>query len=82
MTIPLCALSIIAYLMTAGMLAFALTNRNIYEHGSPIVLFARGKDKSIESSLFDIALIAFALGLLYAELMGTAQLWGMELPHL
>ncbi len=82
MTIPLCALSIIAYLMTAGMLAFALTNRNIYEHGSPIVLFAMGKDKSIESSLFDIALIAFALGLLYAELMGTAQLWGMELPHL
>ncbi len=82
MSIPICALVTVVSLLTAAMSIFVYAQHNKEEHGTYVVLLARNSRRGLDSVLFDLAIVLLMLAMAYAHIMITAELWGIELPHL
>ena len=81
-SILICALMTTLGLLGALMAAFALAQNHKEEHGRYVVLFAQNSRKGIDCILFDLFAVLMLLVMAYAHMILTADLWGIELPHL
>lgn len=70
-----CLLSIILYVFSAIMWLFTSIQNNIEEHGCAFVLLAQRRNKGIDSSVLDLIIMLFFLGLAYAHIVITIGLW-------
>ena len=82
MSVPICALVTAVSLLTAAMSVFVYAQHNKEEHGTYVVLLARNSRRGFDSVLFDLCIVLLMLAMAYAHIMITADLWGIELPHL
>ena len=82
MSIPICILSMIAYLSMAIMSIFTNVQNNIENYGKIIVFLRKNSMGKIDSFILDILNVALIFVIAYAHLIGTCDLWGVELPHL
>ena len=82
MSIPICALVTAVSLLTAAMSVFVYAQHNKEEHGTYVVLLARNSRRGFDSVLFDLGIVLLMLAMAYAHILITAELWGIELPHL
>ena len=82
MSIPICILSMIAYLSMAIMSIFTNVQNNIENYGKIIVFLRKNSMGKIDSFILDILNVALIFVIAYAHLIGTCDLWGVDLPHL
>ena len=82
MSIPICVLSMIAYLSMTVMKVFTNVQNNIEEHGKIFVLLKKNSMGKVDSIWFDLLSVALILVIAYAHLIVTFNLWGISLPHL
>ena len=82
MSIPICVLSMIAYLSMTVMKVFTNVQNNIEEHGKIFVLLKKNSMGKVDSIWFDLLSVALILVIAYAHLIVTFDLWGISLPHL
>lgn len=76
MSIPICIMSIVTYLLMVIMCIFSKVQNNIENHGRVIVLYARNSNDLIDSVVFDIFEIIWCLLIAYCHLKITLDLWG------
>ncbi|MBQ7789078.1 MAG: hypothetical protein IJ398_05440 [Clostridia bacterium] len=81
MSLILCPLNILLYLLTAFMVIFSRIQDNLDFHKKPFVIFARSRNKGIDSIIFDLFAVFFVLAMAYVNLMLATSIWGIELPH-
>lgn len=82
MSIPICVLSMIAYLSMIVMTVFVSVQNNLEEHGRIFVFMKKNSMGKMDSILFDLGGVALILVMAYAHLLVTCDLWSIELPHL
>lgn len=80
MSIPIFVLSDITYILCAVMTIFSQIQLNKEFHGKPFVIFARSRNKGIDSVFFDILFLIFILGGAYTHTGTALKLWGINLP--
>ncbi len=81
MSIPICIMSIVTYLLMVIMCIFSKVQNNIENHGRAIVLYARNSSDRIDSVVFDIFEIIWCLLIAYCHLKITMDLWGIDLSQ-
>ena len=74
--------AIAEYISGLDMSVFVYAQHNKEEHGTHVVLLARNSRRGFDSVLFDLCIVLLMLAMAYAHIMITAELWGIELPHL
>ena len=82
MSLILCPMNVILYVLTAFMVIFYRIQDNLDFHGKPFVLLAKSSNNGIDSVVFDIFMVLFVLAMAYVNMTLTGNIWGISLPHL
>lgn len=82
MSLILCPMNVILYVLTAFMVMFSKIQDNLDFHGKPFVLLAKSSNGGIDSVVFDIFIVLFVLGAAYANMILVGNIWGISLPKL
>ena len=82
MSLILCPMNVILYVLTAFMVIFSRIQDNLDFHGKPFVVFAKSYNNGIDSVIFDIFMVLFVFAIAYVNMMLTGNIWGISLPHL
>ena len=82
MSLILCPMNVILYVLTAFMVIFSRIQDNLDFHGKPFVVFAKSYNNGIDSVIFDIFMVLFVFAMAYVNMMLTGNIWGISLPHL
>ena len=82
MSLILCPMNIVLYVLTAFMVLFSRIQDNLDFHRKPFVLLAKSSNGGIDSVILDIFMVLFVLAMAYANMMLAGDIWGISLPHL
>lgn len=82
MSLILCPMNVILYVLTAFMVLFSRIQDNLDFHRKPFVLLAKSSNGGIDSVIRDIFMVLFVLAMAYANMMFAGDIWGISLPHL
>ena len=82
MSLILCPMNVILYVLTAFMVIFSRIQDNLDFHGKPFVVFAKSYNNGVDSVIFDICMVLFVFAMAYVNMMLTGNIWGISLPHL
>ncbi len=78
-SLALCPLRLLLYLLGASMTVFGIVQGNLEEHGRPFVLLAQRSNRGFDTVFLDIAQVLLVLGMGYFDMKLTASLWGVML---
>jgi len=82
MSLILCPMNVILYVLTAFMVLFSRIQDNLDFHRKSFVLLAKSSNGGIDSVILDIFMVLFVLAMAYANMMLAGDIWGISLPHL
>ena len=82
MSIVLCPLQIIVYILMAIMVLFSNIQRNLKYHKQAFVLIDRSSNGGVDSIFIDVMMVLVVLILAYVNVLLACSVWGIELAAL